>query len=66
MTNNYLSHNFKYLIKVSLDNKNKFNENKPFPHIIFDNFFNTKYLDLILQKDLQTLPAMEAHTICPE
>ena len=49
MTNNYLSHNFKNLIKVALDNKNKFNENKPFPHIIFDNFFNSKYLDLILE-----------------
>lgn len=48
MINKYLSNNYKNLTQVALENKNKFNENKPFPHIVFDNFFDEKHLNSVL------------------
>ena len=38
------------LKKVSKSKKNQYREAFPFPHIIIDNFFNKKYLDLVLEE----------------
>ena len=49
MIEEILSKKFLNLDKLAENNKEKFLLNKPFPHISFDNFFNTKILNLVLK-----------------
>lgn len=48
MISKYLANNYKNLNQVALENKKEYNDNKPFPHIVFDNFFDEKFLNSIL------------------
>ena len=55
---NILNNEYINLNDLSIDNHNKYLENKPFSHIIFDNFFKTEFLNSILDdfpKDLKQI-----------
>lgn len=46
---NILNNRFVNLQDLSINNQNKYLENKPFSHIVFDNFFKTNFLENILE-----------------
>jgi len=50
MEPNIISKEYSDLIKLSLDKKNVYTNAKPFPFILLDNFFDSKYLDKILDE----------------
>ena len=53
---NILNNKFINLDDVSSEYHHQYSDNKPFPHIIFDNFFKQDFLENILEdfpKDLQ-------------
>ena len=47
MNEKIYSEAFQNLDSVAKENKNKFLNNTPFPHLVFDNFFNEAFLDSI-------------------
>jgi len=50
MIKEIISKDYCDLNKLANSYRNKFINNSPFPHIVFDNFFNKKFLNFILKK----------------
>ena len=49
MFNNIISEKYIDLKKFALENKNKYKNSDPFPHIVLDDFFNEDFLNSILK-----------------
>tara|TARA_B100000575_G_C23038262_1_gene597547 strand:+ start:263 stop:1108 length:846 start_codon:yes stop_codon:yes gene_type:complete len=48
--NNILSEKYSDLDLVAKENSDNYNNNKPFPHIVFENFFSESFLENVLEE----------------
>ncbi len=60
---NILSKKYEYLNEISKKNINIYKENDPFPHIIFENFFDKEFLKKVLEEfpDLSMISKSEKY-----